>query len=716
MKQVIQDRRGGRIEVREVPAPGARPGFVVVRTAASLISTGTERAMVELGRRSLLGKALERPDLVRKVVETARTRGLREAVRAVAARLDEPGLLGYSCAGTVVEVGPGVGDASPGDRVACGGFGYAVHAEVVAVPRNLVVPVPASVSFDEAAFVAVGAIALHGVRTAEPEVGDTVAVIGLGLVGLLAAQILKAAGCRVVGVDPLPGRRDLAGSLGADVVVEPGPGVVERVLAETGGRGADAVLVCAATRSSDPVRLAGELARDRARVSIVGDVGLEIPRSLYYAKELELRISRSYGPGRYDPRFEEEGQDYPVGYVPWTERRNMAEFLRLVADRRVRVAELVSARYPVERAAEAYGRLTERSDAPPVAVLLTYGHSSPTAERFRVVPIAPRARTGAPAVSVIGAGTFARSVLLPRLRERKVGLRVVVNARSASAEAAARRFGFARAATDPAAAFGDPETEAVVIATRHDTHARLAIEALGAGKHVFVEKPMALTREELEAVREAAATAGRVFLVGYNRRFAPLARRLRAEVAGWGSPFAVVYRVNAGPVPADHWTRDPRVGGGRIVGEACHFVDFIQYVTDADPIEVIAYAVPSRDGGSPDTVTFQMRMADGSVASVHYFALGDRGLPKERIEVFGSGGAAVLDDFRRLEIYRAGRRRVVRVRGQDKGHTGELDAFLDAITGRSAPPISLESLVRTTAVTFAVEESLRTGRPAPVGP
>jgi polar amino acid transport system substrate-binding protein len=392
----------------------------------------------------------------------------------------------------------------------------------------------------------------------------------------------------------------------------------------------------------------------------------------------------------------------------------MAEFLRLVADRRVRVAELVSARYPVERAPAAYESLTSRSAPPPVAVLLTYPTASALAAAPRVVAVVARGRGGAPAVSVIGAGAFARSVLLPRLRERGADLRVVVTATPASAEAAARRFGFVRAATDPVAAFEEAETEAVVIATRHDTHARLAVEALGAGKHVFLEKPMALSWGELKAVREAAASARRVFFVGYNRRFAPLAGRLREAVSGWGGPVAVIYRVNAGALPADHWTRDPRMGGGRIVGEACHFVDFIQYLTNSEPVEVMAYAVPPRDGGSPDTVTFEMRMADGSVGTVHYFALGDRGLAKERVEVFGAGGAAVLDDFQRLELYRGGRRQVVRSRAQDKGHTGELVAFLDAVAGRGAVPVCLESLVLTTATTFAAEEALRTGRPVAV--
>ena len=712
MKLVIQDLRGRQVEVRDVPAPQGGPGLVLVRNAFSLISSGTERAAVESASRSLVGQALHRPDLVRKVVHTVRTRGVREAARAVAARLAEPRALGYSCAGIAMEVGSDVSDIPPGTPVACAGVGYASHAEFVAVPANLAVPVPDGVAVEHASFVAVGAISLHGVRTAEATVGDIALVIGLGLVGLLTAQILKAAGCTVIGVDPSPERRRLATTLGADHALPPDAEAVVRIVALTGGRGVDVALITAATESSEPIRLAGEASRDRGRVCVVGDVGMDVPRAVYYEKELDLRVSRSYGPGRYDPLYEEGGVDYPIGYVRWTERSNMAAFLQLLMRNQVRVAPLIAGRYPIDEAAAAYHALTEQQLEHGVALLLQYDTSGPPTRRIDTAQTA-RAR-GARGASLIGAGTFARAVLLPALRKQNVALRGVITRSGATARATADHYRFAFCGTDVDAAFADAETDMVIIATRHDSHASLAVRALRAGKHVFVEKPPALNRDELDRLLDAAASAPGLLTVGYNRRYAPLVLRLKEELGPGTGHLAFVYRVNAGMLPATHWTRDPNVGGGRIIGETCHFVDLAQFLIGTRPAEVSAQALSSTDGAPPDTVSFQIRFVDGSLFSVHYLSLGDPALPKERLEAYGRGWAAVLDDFTKLEVFRNNRRVTHRTTRPDKGHDEGLRRFLSACAAGGPAPIPYEEIALTSVTTFAVVEAASAGRPLPI--
>jgi predicted dehydrogenase len=708
MKQVLQDKRSGAVEVHDLPTPALRAGFLLVRNAVSLISTGTERAVIDLGRSSLLGKALKRPDLVRKVIQTARTRGLREAAQAVSSRLDEPTPLGYSCAGTVIEAGPEVSRLAPGERVACAGYGYASHAEFVTVPKNLVVRIPDGVGFEQASFVAVGSIALHGVRLSEAGIGDTVVVIGLGLIGLLAGQILRAGGSQVVGIDVSEDRCRVARDLGIDHVFTRDAFSAESILQITEGRGADAVVIAAAAQSNDPVELAGAVARDRACVSVVGNVGMDIPRDLYYAKELSLRLARSYGPGRYDPSYEEQGLDYPTGYVPWPEGRNMQGFLKLLDSGAVSVDGLISGRYPMARAPEAYETLDGSEGPPPIALVLTYAPDSEPARRID----APRERSAAPGndgVSFIGTGRFARATLLPKFVHHGAKLRGAVTRTATSAAAAEGRFKFAFTTTDVTPVLEDADTAAVVIATRHDSHSRLAADALRAGKHVYLEKPLALDRTELEQVLAAAAASDRLLVVGYNRRFAPLALQLKRELASCKGPTAIVYRVNVGALPPDHWTRDPEIGGGRIVGEACHFVDLLQFLTGSEPVHVSADAVPPADGGSADTVSFQIKFADGSVGTVHYFSIGDPRLPKERLEVFAPNMSAVLEDFRRLDVYRGGKLRRKQLRSQDKGHDNLVETFLNLCRKGGLPPIPYRDLGLTSLVTFLVNESLREG-------
>jgi predicted dehydrogenase/threonine dehydrogenase-like Zn-dependent dehydrogenase len=717
MKQVLQNTRSGELSIATVPEPQVRSGGVVVRNRASLISAGTEKAVIDFAGRSMLGKARERPDLVRQVLDKVRRDGVMPTVQTVLSRLDQPLPLGYSCAGVVEQVGRGAGEFAPGDRVACAGMGYASHADAVFVPRNLAVKIPDGVCFDDAAWVTLGAIALHGVRTAEVRLGDAVAVIGLGLLGQLAVQILRASGCRVIGIDRDPARTALAMELGAQAAVLRGEDVAGAVRAFTDGVGADAVIIAAATTSNDPLELAGELCRDRAVVTVVGTVRMDVPRKVFYDRELQLRLSRSYGPGRYDPAYEERGQDYPIGYVRWTERRNMQEFLRLVATGQVTPGRLVTHTFPIGEAARAYDIVTGRDPQPFMGVLLNY--PPPDGPPLRTVTLdagpggrrARRAATDRVGVGFIGAGNFARAVLLPRFAAAADAELVgVATATGMNAAATGSRHGFRYATTDVEQLLRDDDIDAVVIATRHGSHARFAADALRAGKAVLLEKPLAITEAGLEEVLLAQAESGALLAIGFNRRFSPLAGRVR-DFFPAGQPLAVQYRINAGAIPADDWIHDPDDGGGRIIGEVCHFVDLIDYITGEAPVEVFAWSVGGPTAGLHDTVAITLRLAGGSVASINYFATGDRAHGKEHLEVFGDGGIAILDDFRRLTLTRDGRRRRVRHMTQDKGFDQEIAAFLAAVRSGGEPPIPLRALATTTRATFAIEESLRTGRP-----
>jgi predicted dehydrogenase/threonine dehydrogenase-like Zn-dependent dehydrogenase len=718
MKQVLQSFRTGVLKVDEVPETIIKSGGVLVRTSASLISAGTEKMVIDLAQKSLAGKAKERPDLVRQVINKVQRDGLVSTFHTVKAKLDAPLALGYSSAGVVREVGRGAEEFRVGDRVACAGMNYASHAETVFVPKNLAVKIPDGVSFDEAAFVTLGAIALQGVRTAEVKLGEAVAVIGLGLLGQLTVQILKAAGCRVIAVDLDPAKVQLAREHGAETAVLRGDDVEGAVSQFTGGCGVDAVIITAAAETNDPTELAGVIARDRAVVSMVGAVKMDVPRKVYYEKELQLRLSRSYGPGRYDASYEEQGVDYPIGYVRWTERRNMQEFLRLVAAKAVRLDRLITHRFDIADAARAYDIITGKDRQPFLGVLLNYAQeTSPS----RVVALdAKRATTrgekaARPGVNlgVIGAGNFAKSVLLPRLAKlRGVGLVGVATATGRNAKSVGEQFGFGLCTTDYRELLARDDINTVLIATRHDTHAKFAAEALRAGKVVYVEKPLAISEEGLSEVAAAVAeTDGRV-MVGFNRRFSELAAELKRAFAGAGGrrePLAVTYRVNAGAVPKESWIQGDE-GGGRVVGEVCHFVDFLQFLTDADPVEVFAYA---SEAGS-DTLSVVVKFGDGSVGNINYFSTGDRSFPKERVEVYGGGRVAVLDDFRALEVWAGGKRKVTKRLAQDKGFDRELDSFVAAIQSGGEMPISWPSLLLTTLTTLKIEDALRHGGPEPV--
>jgi len=727
MKQLMQNLRTGETTVVEVPLPSVKPNMALVQTAVSLVSAGTERMVVEFAEKSLLSKARSRPDLVRQVIEKARREGILSTVEAAFNRLDQPMPLGYSSAGTLLNLGEGLQGFHTGQRVACAGGGHAVHAEFVLIPKNLMVLIPDSVDFEAAAFTTLGAIALHGIRLAQVQLGERVAVIGLGLLGLLATLLAQAAGCQVIGIDLDVRRVALARRLGAEAALR--DLAVESTQAFTQGRGADSVLICADTSSADPVELAGTIARDRARVVAVGAVGLHIPRKVYYEKELSFMNSRSYGPGRYDPVYEEKGQDYPLGYVRWTENRNMEAFLDLLASKRIDAAPLISHRYPIEQAGQAYDLITGKVKEPFLGVLLTYASeislpveipTSNSAGRSDHLPetiIQPAQKPDRLALGVLGAGNFTSAVMLPALH-RLPGIELVGIASGAgfNAQHAAKKFGFRYATSQESQLLEDPAINTIAILTRHDLHAQQVSAALAHGKHVFCEKPLALNEPELEEIEEALGlckqdtgpTLQPLLMVGFNRRFAPLSMQLFEFLRGHQEPMFIHYRINAGFIPTTHWVHDPEQGGGRIIGEGCHFVDFLTFLVGLVPTSVHACALPDLGRYQEDNAILTLTYPDGSIGSISYLANGDRAFPKERIEVFCGGRVAVMEDFRSLEMVYLGKtHRIHTWLRQDKGHRAEWEAFARAITAGGEPPIPYPHLMGVTRATFAAVESMR---------
>jgi len=726
MKQILQQPRTGEIVFSEVPAPRLAPGCVLVSIAASLVSVGTERASSGFARKNLLQKAQARPDLVREVVGKARRDGLFAAAQAIRSRLDQPLALGYSSAGRVIGIGEGVTDIRVGDRVACAGAGYAVHAEIACVPRLLVakLPEPSLVTFDEAAFATLGSIALHGVRTADVRLGDTAAVIGLGLLGQLTVQILKAGGCRVLGMDIQPNRAELAARLGADATAASSSQFRDLCYERSRGAGVDAVLITAETQSSDPVNFAAEIARDRGVVVAVGMVGMDIERRLYYEKELDFRISRSYGPGRYDAAYEQKGRDYPIGYVRWTETRNMEAFLELLNDGKLDLKLLITHRFPIDRAHGAYDLITRRTDERFLGVLITYPEHPNQSQTLELAGRKDRidGQGGISPVTIglLGAGSFAASTLLPAIK-RVSGIEFVgvCNATGVRGRHAAEKFGFQYCTTDEKEILNDTRISTVVITTRHHLHARQAIAALDAGKRVFCEKPLCLSEEELaDIVRcytRQTTTQQPFLMVGFNRRFAPMALRMKAFFSNINEPLAIHYRVNAGYLPSDHWVHDPEQGGGRILGEVCHFVDFLMFLAGSSPVEVQASSLADSGRYSGENVVLSVRFANGSLSTIDYLANGDKSFSKERVEVFGGGAVGILEDFRHLDLIRHGKKQTVHARWrQDKGHRGEYEALANAIREGQAAPIPFDQIVAATLATLRAQASLASGRPLAV--
>jgi predicted dehydrogenase/threonine dehydrogenase-like Zn-dependent dehydrogenase len=707
MKQVLQNLRNGTTEVADVPCPRAGPGQLLIRTSRTLVSAGTERMLVDFGKAGLVDKARQQPDKVRMVLDKVRTDGLIPTLEAVRNKLDQPLPMGYCNVGEVIEVGNGVTGFEVGDRVASNGR----HAEIVSVPLNLCAKVPDGVDDEAAAFTVLGAIALQGIRLVQPTLGEAVVVTGLGLIGLVTVQLLRAQGCRVLGLDFDPARLALAQRFGAEVAdLRSGADPVAVAQAFSRGRGVDAVLLTASTSSSEPMHQAASMCRKRGRIVLVGVTGLAVSRADFFEKELTFQVSCSYGPGRYDPAYEDKGHDYPVGFVRWTEQRNFEAMLDMLAERRLDVAALISHRFAIEAAEHAYAVVG--GSEPSLGILLEYPKSAATDTRpralvrtvaLREAPAAQSAPHRALRVSVIGAGNYAGAVLIPAFKASGAQLVRIASAGGASSVHLGRKFGFAEATTDVAALLADPGADAVVVGTRHDTHADFVLRARAAGKHVFVEKPLCLTLDELAGIEDAWRGGGPLLTVGFNRRFAPQVRRIEALLKGAPGPKSFVMTVNAGAIPANHWTQDPSAGGGRIVGEACHFIDLVRHLAGTP---IVGHRAQSMKGAIRDTVTITLDFADGSIGTIHYFANGSKAFPKERLEIFAAGRVLQLDNFRRLTGFGWPGFKSMNLWRQDKGQEACARAFVDAAQSPSAPPIPLAELFEVARATILLGQSL----------
>ncbi|MES2353820.1 MAG: bi-domain-containing oxidoreductase [Pseudomonadota bacterium] len=709
MKQILQHLKTGETELADIPCPSVKRGQLLIQTHQTLVSAGTERMLVEFGKANLLDKARQQPDKVRMVFDKIKTDGLMATLKSVRNKLDQAIPMGYCNVGTVLEVGADVADFKIGDRVASNGK----HAEVVTVPANLCAKISESVDDEAATFTVIGAIALQGIRLAQPTLGETFVVTGLGLIGLIAVQLLRAHGCRVIGLDFDAERCARAREYGAEVVdLSGGEDPIARATAISRGRGVDGVLITASTKSNAPVHQAAQMCRKRGRIVLVGVTGLELSRADFYEKELSFQVSCSYGPGRYDPSYEERGHDYPLGFVRWTAQRNFEAVLDMLADNRLDVAALISHRFPLDRAQEAYDLISggERS----LGVLLEYPPKEDAVDkrlRQQTIRLAPaRAVAAMPSIAFIGAGNYANQVLMPAFRETGARLKSVVCSVGITGVHAGRKHHFEEVSTDTAAIFSDAEINTVVIATRHDTHARYVCEALKANKHVFVEKPLALTIAELteiEVLQASPRSPRSLLMIGFNRRFAPQVKRMKALLDAVKEPKAFIMTVNAGAIPLDHWTQDPNVGGGRIVGEACHFIDLLRYLTAAPISSFQVTPLSAASTKSDDKVTFTLSFADGSVGTVHYFANGHKSFPKERLEVYCAGRILQLDNFRKLQGFGWPGFSKMNLWRQDKGQTACATAFVDAIKSGATSPIPLEELLEVSRVTLEIAEAAR---------
>lgn len=718
MKQVIQTLKTGIIDVQDVPVPSLSDKFVLVNNMVSVLSAGTEKTKIDMGKKNLLQKAKARPDLVKQVIKKVRAEGLAKTWQTVQTRLDSPSPLGYSSAGEVIAVGGLVKGVNVGDRVACGGAGYANHADFVSVPNNLVARLPEGVDFKEGAFATIGAIAMQGVRLAQPLLGETFMVIGLGLIGQITVQLLKANGCRVIGTDLDDKMVDLAAQFGATGVRASDD--AERICSDlTGGHGVDGVIICAGTNSNGPIELSGEITRNKGRVVIVGAVRMDIPREPFFKKEISLVISRSYGPGRYDPDYEEDGNDYPIGYVRFTEQRNMESFLGLIAENKLDIGTLITHQFTVDQAPEAYDLIEGRKSEPYLGIILNYEHSTSEADKeVRRIEVSPGiGKEGNIGISCFGAGNYATASLLPCLREdgdlKLVGL---VTASGRTAKGVADRFGFSFCADKFDQLLGH-DTDAVMIITRHDLHASSVVGALSANKHVYVEKPLALNAEELCAIDNAwqKSDSGQL-MTGYNRRYAPLTKKTVEFFSDVREPRVVNIRVNAGHIPDDHWIQNPTAGGGRLIGEGCHFVDLAAALTDSLPVRVFASgsAKASKSPLINDNVIIHLSMKNGSIANIVYTANGSKAMKKEYIEVFGGGRSAVLDDFKEVRFYKGDNQTSKHsLRAQDKGQKDMLAEWINGLkTG--VPCLAYDIQMQTALATIMAVESMASGCPLTV--
>jgi len=710
MKQVIQNFKTGELYIDEVPKPSISENMVLVENKFSLISAGTERGTVKVGKASLIGKAKQRPDLVAQVLQNIKKEGLKATLDKVRTKLDSLKALGYSTSGVVAASMDSESKFKPGDRVACAGQDYASHAEVVSIPQNLVVKIPNNVSFEEASFTTLGAIALQGVRQAEPRLGDKVCVIGLGLLGQLTVQLLKANGCQVFGTDLSVELVALSKKSGAEqALLRNDSNFLTAVDNFTKGHGFDSVIITAAAPSNDPIELSAVISRKKGKVIVVGAVKMDIPRDPdFYRKELELRMSCSYGPGRYDSTYEEDGKDYPYAYVRFTEQRNMETFLDLISQKAINLENLITHTFDISEAEKAYDIVLGKVQEPHIGILLSYpdgGKKETTLVKIKSDSIANIN------VGFIGAGSFAQSYLIPYAKREGASLDTVVTSKGITAKNVAEKFAFNNASSEAQDVITNPDINTVFIATPHNLHASYTMDALKAGKNVFVEKPLAMNYEELEQVKKVYFEGNGKLMVGFNRRFSPVAAKIKAEFSNNGEPKVINIRINAGFIPKDHWTQNPTLGGGRIIGEMCHFIDLMQYFSDSNPVKVYAATIKTENSNltSEDNISITVSFEDGSIGNLLYLGNGDKSLPKELIEVFSGGKVGRIHDFRNGDLHKENK--LVKIKLDGKGHKQEVTAFLKSLTKNTEAPIPFESIYLTTKTTFKVLDSLATGLP-----
>lgn len=710
MKQLIQNFKTGKLYVDEVPLPSISEGMVLVENQYSLISSGTEKGTVKVAKANLLGKAKQRPDLVAQVLQNIKKEGIAATINKVKTKLDSLKALGYSTSGTVLASLDTNGNFQPGDRVACAGQDYASHSEIVAIPQNLCVKIPDNVSYEEAAFTTLGAIALQGVRQASPVVGEKVCVIGLGLLGQLTGQILKANGCDVLGIDLSESLIQLASEISVHQAFHRNdPNLINNAENFTNGLGFDSVIITAAAPTNDPVILATELCRKKGKIIVVGAVKMDIPRDPYfYRKELELKISCSYGPGRYDPQYEELGNDYPPAYVRWTEQRNMEAFLGMIAKGLIQIDPLISHRFEIDQAEAAYDIVLGKNPEPHIGILLKYDPN----EKKKLTKINIESHAVSKLnVGFIGAGSFAQNYLIPSVKTFGASLDTVVTSKGITSKNVGEKFGFNNCSADTNDVIQNNDINTVFIATPHSSHASLVIKALNAKKNVFVEKPLAISYEELEEIKNLKKKSTNSLMVGYNRRFAPVSSEIKKLFGKTGEPLVIQIRVNAGFIPKEHWTQIPEIGAGRIIGEMCHFIDLMQFFTDSYPIKVYADCISSQNAvlKNDDNIGIIVKFEDGSIGNLTYVANGDKGLPKEHIEVFSAGKTGVIHDFRSGTFYSDNKSKNLKLQG--KGHQQEVQAFLNSLKEGRPSPIDFRSIYFTTLTTFKIIDSLQTGLP-----
>lgn len=699
MKQIIQDLKSGETILEDVPTPKVRIGHVLIKTHRSLVSLGTEKMLVTFGKANYIQKARQQPEKVKQVLQKIKSDGLKPTLDAVFRKLGEPLPLGYCNAGEVIAVGKGVTDFSIGDRVVSNGN----HAEVVCVPENLVAKIPDNVSYEEAAFTVIGAIGLQGIRLINPTFGETVVVTGLGLIGLLAAQILKANGCNVIGLDFDEQKIELAKSWGIKAYNGAGADVVKIVEAETNGTGSDAVLITASTKSNDVISQAAQMSRQRGRIVLVGVIGLDMQRSDFYEKELTFQVSCSYGPGRYDTNYEEKGKDYPIGFVRWTENRNFQAILNGISQGSLKVDPLITERIPLEDYQEIYGDMGKKGS---IASILEY--SGNVDINIKSVDVTEKSFSGSKGViGIVGAGNFTGAMIVPVLHKQKANLKYIASSRGLSGTTLAKKYGIQKSTTDMQEIFTDPEVDAVIITTRHNQHAQNVLNALENDKHVFVEKPLALTNDEIEKIEVAYARSSRSITVGFNRRFSPFSQEAKKLLGDTSNrPINVIATMNAGAIPSDHWVQDMEIGGGRIIGEACHYIDLVTFFTGSKVQEVMMNSLGEEANLGTDNAAIIVKYENGAQGVINYFSNGNKGYSKERIEIFDQGNNIIIDNFRKSDYY--GYRSSGMKKSQDKGHPEQFKRWNNMITAGGCPIIPFEEIINTSKAAIACLESLKT--------